>query len=106
MIGIIVAVVNGFVGALITVVDDTNVLIGRVAAVFETIAVIKLPIVSVVTKEALVNEDFGVFVDSVLVVTTFAALFVMVPEFVAAVIDGVTPVVEGDMVVDLLVADI
>ena len=105
MIGIIVAVVNGVVGALITVVDDTTVLIGVVFVVFETSAVIELSIVSIVTK-ALVNEDFGIVVDSEVVVTTFAEFVKMLLDLFAAVLDGVTPVVEGDMVVDLLVADI
>ena len=106
MIGIIIAVANGGVGALITVVDDTTVLIGEVFVVFGTNAVIELSIVSIITKDALLNEDFGIVVDSEVVVTTFAVFVKMVFEFVAAVLDGVTPVFEGDMVVDLLVADI
>ena len=89
MIGIIVAVVNGVVGALITVVDDTTVLIGIVFVVFETSAVIELSIVSIVTKDALVNEDFGIVVDSEVVVTTFAEFVKMLLDFVAAVLNGV-----------------
>ena len=106
MIGITVVVVNGGVGVLITVVDDTTVLTGVVFVVFETSAVIELSVVSIVTKDALVNEDFGIVVDSEVVVTTFAEFVKMLLDLFAAVLDGVTPVVEGDMVVDLLVADI
>ena len=106
MIGITVVVVNGGVGVLITVVDDTTVLTGVVFVVFETSALIELSVVSIVTKDALVNEDFGIVVDSEVVVTTFAVFVKMLLDLFAAVLDGVTPVVEGDMVVDLLVADI
>ena len=106
MIGITVVVVNGGVGVLITVVDDTTVLTGVVFVVFETSAVIELSVVSIVTKDALVNEDFGIVVDSEVVVTTFAVFVKMLLDLFAAVLDGVTPVVEGDMVVDLLVANI
>ena len=103
---ILFAAVNGGVGELTTVVDNNNVLNVVVVVVFETSTVIELSIVSIITKDALVNEDFGIVVDSVIVVTTFVALVEMVLEFVAAVLDGMAPVVEGDMLVDLLVADI
>ena len=106
MIGITVVVVNGGVGVLITVVDDTTVLTGVVFVVFETSAVIELSVVSIVTKDALVNEDFGIVVDSEVVVTTFAEFVKMLLDLFAAVLDGVIPVVEGDMVVDLLVVEI
>ena len=101
----VVPPVDGWVAETIAVVGDTSVLIGGLGEVFETSTLIEVFIISSPGKDVLVTDDVEMFPESAIVVTSFFAVVIMAPKFVAAVVDAVILVVEDDRVVDISVGE-
>ena len=105
IIGAAIVAYNGGVGASITIVDKMTALTGAAVAVSKAGTAIDVSATGSLEKDFLVIEDFGIVDGSNAAVTSSVVVLVTVPEFVAAVVDCVTLVVEGGVVANSSVAE-
>ena len=104
-IGVETVASNGSVGASITVVDNTTILTGAAVIVCETSNGFEVSVILIFEKDVFVTGKIGIVDRLNTVVASFVVPLVIVFEFVVAVADGVTPVVEGGAVADSAVAE-